>query len=146
MPARTAFEYAIVRIVPSIERGECVNAGVVLFCRTRRFLDALVQLDEDRLRAFAPHADLEAIRAQLEHIPRVCRGDAAAGEIGQLPQHERFRWLTAPRSTVVQPSAVHGGLCADPQVELEKLFATLVAFDGANAAQKTPHPNSNRQS
>jgi hypothetical protein len=126
MPARAAFEYAVIRVVPSIERGEFINVGVVLFCRTRRFLDARIHLDAARLRALAPDADMELIAAMLDHIMVVCQGGAAAGPIGELPLQERFRWITAPRSTIVQPSPVHCGMCDDPQAELEKLFGVLV--------------------
>ena len=126
MPGRNAFEYAIIRIVPRVERGEFINAGVVLFCRTRRFLAARTNLDPARLTALASDIDIIAINEQLEHISQVCAG-GAAGPIGLLPQPERFRWLVAPRSTVVQPSPVHCGLCDDPQVELDRLMATMVA-------------------
>jgi hypothetical protein len=126
MPAREAFEYAIVRLVPRVEREEFVNVGVVLFCRTRRFLDARVALDSARLAALAPYLDVPAIQEQLSYIPRICRGGADAGPIGLLPQPERFRWLVAQRSTVVQSSPVHCGLCNDPQAVLERLAATIV--------------------
>ena len=126
MPMRTVFEYAIVRIVPRVERGEFMNAGVVLFCRTRRFLGARIALDTARLAALAPDLDVAPIQEQLNHIPLVCEGGAAAGPIGLLPQPERFRWLVAPRSTIVQPSPVHTGLCDDPQAALDRLLATMV--------------------
>ncbi len=126
MPARSVFEYAIIRVVPSIERGECINAGVVLLARQHRFLAARVRLDEARLRAIAPAADAGPIRELLDHIPLVCAGGAAAGPIGELPAHERFRWVTAPRSTVIQTSAVHSGLCDDPAAVLGRLYDQLV--------------------
>ncbi|MFL5800143.1 MAG: DUF3037 domain-containing protein [Roseiflexaceae bacterium] len=126
MLAREVFEYAIIRIVPRVEREEFINAGVVLFCRTRQFLDARIALDTQRLAALAPHLDVAAVQEQLGHIPLVCMGGAAAGPIGLLPQAERFRWLVAPRSTVVQPSPVHAGLCDDPRAELDRLVATMV--------------------
>jgi hypothetical protein len=126
MPARDVFEYALIRLVPRVEREEFVNVGVVLFCRARRFLDARVALDQERLAALAPELDLVAIQEQLDHIPVVCLGGTAAGPIGLLPQPERFRWLVAPRSTVVQPSPVHCGLCDDPQEVLDRLAATMV--------------------
>ena len=126
MPGRNAFEYAVIRIVPRVERGEFINAGVVLFCRTRRFLAARTKLNPMRLTALAHDIDIAAIQDQLDHIPRICAGGAAAGPIGLLPQPERFRWLVAPRSTVVQPSPVHCGLCDDPQVELDRLMTTMV--------------------
>jgi hypothetical protein len=126
MPARSAFEYAVLRIVPRVERGEFINVGVVLLCRTRRFLDARVRLDRARLAAFAPDVDPEAVAVQLDGVPLVCAGGANAGPIGELPHYERFRWLTAPRSTVLQPSPVHCGLCEDPKRELERIFAQMV--------------------
>ncbi|NJO84968.1 MAG: DUF3037 domain-containing protein [Blastochloris sp.] len=128
MPTRSAFEYAIIRIVPRVERGEFINAGVVLFSRTRRFLDARIELDPARLLALAPNVDIAAVEEQLSHIPLVCTGGAAAGVLGELPQHERFRWLVAPRSTVVQSSPVHCGICDDPQAMLERLTEKMVRY------------------
>jgi Protein of unknown function (DUF3037) len=121
------FQYAIVRVVPRVERGECLNAGVVLFCRTRRFLEARIALDEERLRALDPDADLEAIRAHLGAFARVAAGDPQAGPMAELPASERFHWLVAPASTMIQCSPVHTGLADDPAAELEKLVARLVA-------------------
>jgi hypothetical protein len=129
MPALSPFDYAIIRVVPSIERGECLNVGVVLFCRTRRFLDARVDLETRRLALLAPALDREDIRRHLELIPRLCAGGQQAGPIGLLPMPERFHWLVAPRSTIIQPSQVHSGLCADPAATLERLFAALVLVD-----------------
>lgn len=126
MPARSAFEYAAIRVVPRVERGEFLNVGAVLLCRQRRFLGARIALDEARLLALAPQIDLHAIAAQLEHIPIICAGGAAAGPIGELPPYERFRWLVAPRSTVIQPAPVHVGLCDDPAAALERIFGQLV--------------------
>jgi hypothetical protein len=126
MPTRNPFEYALIRIVPRVERGECINVGVVLFCRTRRFLDAQIELDLPRLAAFAPGLDLPPLQEQLDHFPLVCKGGQAAGPIGLLPQQERFRWLVAPRSTIIQPSPVHCGLCDDPLAAIERLLATMV--------------------
>jgi len=125
-PRRVPFEYAIVRVVPRVERGERLNAGIVLSCRPRRFLAARVRLDETRLRALDPDTDPEQVRAHLEAIERIARGDADAGPIARLTRPERFHWLVAPSSTIIQPSEVHPGLCADPAAELEHLFATLV--------------------
>jgi len=125
-PDRDPFEYAIVRVVPRVERGERLNAGVVLFCRPRRYLRARVYLDEPRLRALDPGVDPEQVRVHLEAIERIARGDADAGPIAQLSAAERFHWLVAPSSTIIQPSDVHPGLCSDPETELEHLFATLV--------------------
>ena len=127
MPAREPFQYAVVRIVPRVERGEALNAGVVLFCRPRRFLGARTELDVRALAALAPECDAEELRAQLETVEAVAAGAEAGGAVAALPQSERFHWLTAPASTIVQPSAVHTGLTDDPARELEHLFASLVA-------------------
>ena len=120
------FQYAIVRVVPDVERGECVNAGVVLFCRPRRFLAARVELDEERVRAISPGADLDAVRGHLDALVRIAAGEPGGGAIAELPASERFHYLVAPRSTVVQTSPVHSGLCADPAEELERLFERLI--------------------
>ena len=120
------FQYAIVRVVPHVERGECVNAGVVLFCRPRRYLAARVELDEARLRALAPDVDLAAVHAHLEALGRVAAGDPAAGAIAALPASERFHWLVAPSSTIIQCSPVHTGLTEDPEGELDHLVTRLV--------------------
>jgi len=126
VPGPDAFSYAVVRVVPSVERGERINAGVVLFCRRRAFLDARIGLDAARLAALSPGTDAEAVRRHLEGLVRVARGDPAAGPIAALPQSERFGWLVAPSSTIVQPSEVHTGLCEDPQETLDALFEELV--------------------
>ena len=120
------FQYAIIRVVPRVERGESLNAGVVLLCRPKRFLAARVGLDPGRLRALAPDVDPATIETHLAGIVRIARGDADAGPIAQLGQGERFHWLVAPASTVIQPSEVHTGLCSDPAVELDHLFEQLV--------------------
>jgi hypothetical protein len=126
MPALSPFDYAVVRVVPQVERGEYVNAGVVLFCRPLRFLGARMCLHSQRLLALAPDADVARVQEQLDLIPRICAGGAAAGPIGQMSEAERFHWLVSPRSTTVQISPVHCGLCHDPQVALDGLFARLV--------------------
>jgi hypothetical protein len=126
VPAREPFQYAIVRVVPHVERGECLNAGVVLFCRPLRFLGARVSLDERALAALAPDCSPEAVRDQLAAVEAVAAGADGGGPVAALPPSERFHWLVAPASTIVQPSAVHTGLTADPAAELERLFATLV--------------------
>ena len=131
MPERDAFSYALLRVVPHVERGECLNAGVVLFCRRRRFLAARVALDEGRLRALAPDATPEPLCAQLDGIAAVAAGDPAAGPLARLEQSERFHWLAAPSSTVVQPGPVHTGLTDDPQATLDHLFDRLVAVHDA---------------
>jgi hypothetical protein len=120
------FQYAIVRVVPRVERGECVNAGVVLFCRPRRFLAARVALDVDRLRAIAPEVDLDGVRGHLDALERIAAGDHRAGPIAALPASERFHWLVAPSSTIIQCSPVHTGLSDDPAAELERLVTQLV--------------------
>lgn len=126
MPALASFDYAVVRVVPRVEREEFVNAGVILFCRTRRFLEARIELNQARLRALAPAIDLPEVEERLALIPRICRGGPAAGPLGALSQAERFHWLVAPRSTMIQTSAVHSGLCDDLAAELERLVATMV--------------------
>jgi hypothetical protein len=124
--AEHPFQYAIVRVVPRVERGECLNAGVVLLCRPTRFLAARVGLDVVRLRALSPDVDPAAIEEHLAAIERVAAGDPAAGPIARLGQGERFHWLVAPSSTVIQPSEVHTGLSDDPAAELDHLFDRLV--------------------
>lgn len=131
MPERVAFEYALVRVVPRVERGECLNAGAVLVCRSRRFLSALVCLDRARMTSFAPFLDsstIDQLERQIEMIPRICAADPAAGPIARLTLAERWHWLTAPASTILQPGPVHTGLCEDPGETLQRLFDTLVAM------------------
>lgn len=123
---RSPYQYAIVRVVPDIERGECINAGVVLLCRSRSYVGGLTFLDEARLRALAPDADIPTIRAHLDAIERVARGDPAGGPIARSSIAERFHWLVAPASTIIQPSEVHTGLTDDPAGELDRLVADLV--------------------
>jgi Protein of unknown function (DUF3037) len=120
------FEYAVLRVIPRVERGECINAGVVLYCQADGFLGARVHLDADRLKALDPGADLKAVRAHLEAFHSVCAGGPEAGAVGRLPLRERFGWLVAPRSTVVQPSEVHTGLTDDPEAEMERLLRSMV--------------------
>jgi Protein of unknown function (DUF3037) len=124
--APSAFSYAIVRVVPSVERGERLNAGVVVFCRQKGFLGARVALDTDRLAALSPDTDAAAVRRHLDGIVGIAEGDPAAGPIAVLPQFERFGWLSAPSSTIVQPSEVHTGLTEDPARTLDDLFEELV--------------------
>ena len=127
--ARSPFAYAIVRVVPRVERGERLNAGIVLLCRSRRFLGAGFRLDEARLRSLDPACDVDEVRAHLDLIRRIAAGDVSAGPIAALTQAERFHWLVAPASTVIQPSAVHAGLTDDPAATLEHLVRTLVGLD-----------------
>lgn len=128
MPAvrRSVFQYSIVRLVPRVERGETLNVGVILLCRPRRYLGARIHLDEARLGAFAPELDPLLLKPHLDAIERIARADPAAGPIARLGLAERFHWLVAPASTVIQPSEVHTGLCEDPAAELDHLVATLV--------------------
>ena len=126
MPARNSYDYALVRLVPHVERGECINAGVILFCRTQRFLGALIHLDKQRVQALAPQLDLDFVSQHLNRIPLICAGDRQTGSIGLLSQSERFHWLVSPRSTIIQTSPVHSGLCSDPAATLERLFKHLV--------------------
>jgi hypothetical protein len=125
-PARRPFSYAILRVVPRVERGECFNAGVVLFCRQLGFLGVKVGLDERRLAALAPGASAADVRAHLEALVRVAAGDPDGEAIAALPASERFGWLVAPSSTIIQPSAVHTGLSDDPEATLDALFVELV--------------------
>jgi DUF3037 family protein len=120
------YDYAVIRVVPRVERGERINAGVILSCADVDFLDARIELDERRLLAVDPQVDLELIRATLETIPRICRGGPDAGPIGELPPRGRFRWLVSPRSTAIQPSEVHTGMTRDPAACLEHLMDRLV--------------------
>jgi hypothetical protein len=127
VPEPDEFQYAVWRVVPDVERGESLNAGVVLFCRRRGFLAARVSLHEARLAALAPGADVAAVARHLGELAAIAAGDPDAGAIARLPQSERFHWLVAPSSTVVQPSPVHTGLCDDPEAILARLFRRLVA-------------------
>lgn len=122
---RVPFEYALLRAVPRVDRGECVNVGVIVYCQAHDFVGARVHLDADRLRALDPQVDVEPISAALEGIVAVCAG-GGGGHAGRVRPRERFGWLTAPRSTVVQPGPVHAGLTDDPQAELGRLLAALV--------------------
>jgi hypothetical protein len=126
MPARETFQYAVLRVVPRVERGETLNVGVVLFSRRHGFLAARAELDEPALAALAPDYDASEVHPHLLTLERVAAGDPAGGPIASLPASERFHWLTAPASTIVQPSPVHTGLTSDPQAELERLFSRLV--------------------
>jgi hypothetical protein len=126
MPARVSFEYAVIRVVPRVEREEFVNAGVVLFCLECDYLGARVQLSEARVRALCSEPDLAMIRRHLEAIPKICAGDADAGPIARLSRRQRFHWLVSPRSTVIQVSPVHAGLCESPEAALDRLFREMV--------------------
>ena len=126
MPTDYTYDYAIVRVVPRVERGERINVGVILSCVDVDFLDARIELDTARLFALDPALDLETIRGGLEAISVVCAGGAGAGPMGELPPRGRFRWLVSPRSTVIQMSSVHTGRTSDPAKALERLFDTMV--------------------
>jgi hypothetical protein len=124
-PAYT-YDYAIVRVVPRVERGEMINVGVILSCPDVSFLEARIELDEARLLAFDPALDLVEVRTHLDTIPVTCRGGAGAGPIGALPQRARFHWLVAPRSTIIQMSPVHTGRTDNPAAALERLLDRMV--------------------
>jgi hypothetical protein len=124
---RESFQYAVVRVVPRVERGESLNVGVVLFSRRHGFLAARTELDDAALAAMAPGCDLAEVRPHLQTLERVAAGDPAGGPIAALEPSERFHWLTAPSSTIVQTSPVHTGLTTDPAAELEHLLSRLVS-------------------
>jgi hypothetical protein len=126
VPAPAAFDYAIVRVVPRVDRDELVNVGAILYCAERDFLGCRLAVDEARLRALAPDLDLAAVVRHLDGIRALCAGDERAGPIAALSASERFHWLTAPRSTVVQTSPIHPGRCEDPAAALEQLFRTTM--------------------
>lgn len=120
------YDYATIRVVPKVEREEFINAGVIVSCPAHKFLETRIELDEQRLRALDPTLDVEAIRAHLAAIPAICAGGEQAGPIGRLSQRERFHWLVAPRSTIIQTSPVHTGRCTNPAAVLERLLNTMV--------------------
>lgn len=126
MPDKFRYDYAVIRVVPKVDREEFINAGVIVSCPDLSFLEARIKLDEPRLLALDPNVDLDLVKRHLATIPTICRGGEEAGAIGQLPQRQRFHWLVAPRSTVIQTSPVHTGRCGDPAAALEHLVATMV--------------------
>jgi hypothetical protein len=126
VPVECTYDYAIIRVVPRVDRGERVNVGVILSCADTDYLDARIEVDEALIRAVDPAVDMEAVHANLAVIPMVCKGGPEAGPIGVLPARGRFRWLVAPRSTIIQPSAVHTGRTTDPAACLEHLMARVV--------------------
>jgi hypothetical protein len=126
VPVEYAYDYAIVRAVPRVERGEMINAGVILSCPEVDFLEARIELDEPRLLALDDTLDLDAVRAHLATIPLVCRGGPEAGPIGELPKRSRFHWLVSPRSTIIQVSPVHTGRTTNPARCLDRLLETMV--------------------
>ena len=126
MPTLISFDYAVIRVVPRVERGEQINAGVLLFCLQRDFLGARVEVNAPRLYALWPETDVELVRQHLEAIPRICAGSPEGGPIARLSLRERFHWLVAPRSTIIQVSPVHAGLCESPERALDELFRQMV--------------------
>jgi DUF3037 family protein len=120
------YDYAVVRVVPRVERGEFLNAGIILSCDLERILQARIELDESALLAIDAQVDMELVTSVLATIPMICAGGAGAGDIGRMSARERFHWLVAPRSTIVQTSPVHTGQCADPEAALEHLMRTMV--------------------
>jgi hypothetical protein len=126
MRALRTYDYAVVRVVPRVERGEFVNAGVIISCDVERILQASIDLDESALLAIDAHVDMDLVRSALAAIPTICAGGEGAGDIGKMSARERFHWLVAPRSTIVQTSPVHTGQCADPNAALEHLMRTMV--------------------
>jgi hypothetical protein len=133
--APCTYDYAVIRVVPRVEREEFVNAGVIVSCPACDLLEARIELDEGRLLALDPTIDLEALRTHLATIPAICAGGDDAGPIGRLTRRERFHWLTAPRSTIIQTSPVHTGRCHDPQAVLEHLLETTVRTARAEGAR-----------
>ncbi len=129
MPDKFRYDYAVIRVVPKVDREEFINAGVIVSCPDLSFLEARIKLNESRLLALDPTVDLDLVRNHLAAIPTICCGGDEAGSIGQLPQRQRFHWLVAARSTVIQTSPVHTGRCNDPAAALEHLVATMVDAD-----------------
>ncbi|MDX2152465.1 MAG: DUF3037 domain-containing protein [Bryobacteraceae bacterium] len=133
MPARVSFDYAVLRVVPRVEREEFVNAGVVLFCPERNFLGVRIGVEEQRLRALHPSVDAGLVAERLEAFRKVAEGLADGGPIARLSKRERFHWIVSPRSTVIQVSPVHGGLCESPERGLDELFRQLVLVNVSGA-------------
>lgn len=126
MPEKYLFEYAVLRVVPKVEREEFLNAGVVMYCPQKKFLRVLYHLDGERIKAFACELDIPEVGQYLQAFEKICAGTKDSGPIGKLPVADRFRWLTATRSTVVQTSKTHSGLCTDLDETLHKLYEQLV--------------------
>lgn len=126
MQDKQLFEYAVIRVVPRVEREEFLNVGVILFCKKLQFLETKFQINENRMKSFCAEIDIEILREHLHTFEKICRGDNDSGPIGKLPLAERFRWLTATRSTIVQTSKTHPGFCKYPSETLTKLFEQLV--------------------
>jgi len=128
VPTPASFDYAILRVVPRVERQEFINAGVVVFCLEKRYLAARTHLDAARMKALWPEADAELAREHLEAVPRICEGDLAAGPIAKLSQRERFHWIISPRSTIIQPSPVHTGVCDGTDGLLDRLAKQFLSL------------------
>ena len=126
MPNYATYDYAVIRVVPRVHRAEFVNVGVIVSCQRSDLLEARIEVNEQRLLALDPGLDLRAVREHLAAIPAICAGGETAGPIGRLSRRERFDWLTAPRSTMIQTSPVHSGRCRDPGEVIEHLLATMV--------------------
>ena len=126
MPDKYRYDYAVVRVVPKVDREEFINAGVIVSCPDLSFLEAVIKLNESRLLALDPTVDLDLVRKHLAAIPKICHGGAEAGSIGELTQRQRFHWLVAPRSTMIQTSPTHTGRCGDPAAALAHLVSTIV--------------------
>lgn len=127
MPEQHTYDYAVIRAVPRVERGEFVNVGVIIWCAEQRFLKAMVSIDDKKILALDPKADVEAIRKAAAAVPTLCQGGPGAGDLGKMTLSERFNWLVAPRSTMLQTSPVHIGRGADLEKALEKIFAEMVS-------------------
>lgn len=130
-----SYSYALVRVLPHLERGEFINCGVILYCAERKYLGARIHLDRDRLMALQPEADLSAIERHLNEIARICSGDEAAGEIAEMPAAQRFHWLVSPKSAIIRVSEVHSGLCSDPEERLDQLVVRTVLTASSRRAQ-----------
>ena len=126
MHALDHYDYAVIRVVPRVEREEFINVGVILSCEASRYLEARIELDEARLRALAPDLDIESVRRHLQAVTAICRGGPGTGPIGQLPPRARFHWLTAKRSSILQTSPVHTGKCSDMDAIMEHLLRRMV--------------------
>jgi hypothetical protein len=136
MPDKTSFDYAILRVVPRVDREEFVNAGVILFCLAHNYLAARICVDQQRLRALWPGLDIDLVRQRLEAIPKLCDGTATGSPIAGLTRRQRFHWLTAPKSTIIQVSPVHSGLCESPEQALADLFRLHVYTCPAESIQQ----------
>jgi hypothetical protein len=127
VPDRNSFDYAVIRVVPHVERQEFINVGVIVFCRKLDYLDAIIDFELDRLKSLSPNSDLEMIKAQLKVFSTICSGGPEAGYFGRLSKSERFKWLVSPSSTIIQTSAVHSGICDHhPSQALRQLYELLV--------------------